>query len=114
MVHPQDAHVRPAPGAALLHGLGSHIEHAHKADGAGGHAACGIRRARPFCRRRENEKPVPPPDLWMSAAFFTVSKIASMLSSTGSTKQAESCPNGRPAFISVGEFGKKRRLVISS
>ena len=42
MVHPQDAHVRPAPGAALLHGLGSHIEHAHKADGAGGHAACGI------------------------------------------------------------------------
>ena len=68
----------------------------------------------PFCRRRENEKPVPPPDLWMSAAFFTVSKIASMLSSTGSTKQAESCPNGRPAFISVGEFGKKRRLDISS
>jgi hypothetical protein len=34
-------------------------------------------------------------------------------SSTGSTKQAESCPNGRPAFISVGEFGTKSRLAIS-
>jgi hypothetical protein len=35
-------------------------------------------------------------------------------SSTGSTKQAESCPSGRPAFISVGEFGSKSRRVISS
>ena len=68
----------------------------------------------PFCRRRENEKPVPPPDLWISAAFFTASKISSMLSPTGSTKQAESCPSGRPAFISVGEFGRNRSEVISS
>ena len=34
-------------------------------------------------------------------------------SSTGSTKHAESCPSGRPAFISVGEFGSNRRCVIS-
>ena len=35
-------------------------------------------------------------------------------SSTGSTKQAESCPKGRPAFIRVGEFGTKyRRAIIS-
>ena len=36
----------------------------------------------------ENEKPVPPPDLCINAVFFTVSKIPSKLSSTGSTKQA--------------------------
>ena len=35
-------------------------------------------------------------------------------SSTGSTKQAESWPSGRPAFMSVGEFGSKRRCVISA
>ena len=33
-------------------------------------------------------------------------------SSTGSTKQAESWPSGRPAFMSVGEFGMKRRFAI--
>ena len=31
-------------------------------------------------------------------------------SSTGSTKQAESWPSGRPAFMSVGELGTKSRL----
>ena len=61
-----------------------------------------------------DEKPVPPPDLWMSAAFFTVSKIASMLSSTGSTKQAESCPRSVPAFMSVGEFGMNKSSVMIS
>jgi len=44
-----------------------------------------------FGRRREKEKPVPPPDLWMSAAYFTASKISSMESPTGSTKQAANC-----------------------
>ena len=34
-------------------------------------------------------------------------------SSTGRTKQAESWPSGRPAFIRVGEFGTKSRLAIS-
>ena len=33
-------------------------------------------------------------------------------SSTGSTKQAESCPKGRPAFIRVGELGMKSRSAI--
>ena len=36
----------------------------------------------------ENENPVPPPDLCINAVFFTVSKIPSNESSTGSTKQA--------------------------
>ena len=59
-----------------------------------------------FGRSREKSNPVPPPDLWMSAAFFSVPKIASILSSTGKTKQAANWPNGRPAFIRVVEFGK--------
>ena len=33
---------------------------------------------------------------------------------TGSTKQAESCPSGRPAFMSVGELGSKRPVVMRS
>ena len=66
----------------------------------------------PLARRREKEKPVPPPDLWISAAFLMASKISSMESATGSTKQAESWPRGRPAFIRVGELGKNSRLVI--
>ena len=36
----------------------------------------------------ENEKPVPPPDLWIRAVFFIVSKMPSKLSSTGKTKHA--------------------------
>ena len=35
-------------------------------------------------------------------------------SSTGSTKQAESWPSGRPAFIRVGEFGMKSRSAMIS
>ena len=66
----------------------------------------------PLARRREKEKPVPPPDLWMRAAFLMASKMSSMESATGSTKQAESCPSGRPAFISVGELGRKSSSVI--
>jgi len=65
-------------------------------------------------RRREKEKPVPPPDLWIMAANFTASKISSMESPTGSTKQAESWPSSEPAFISVGELGRKRQSVIMS
>ena len=68
----------------------------------------------PLGRRRENENPVPPPLLWMSAAFLMASKMSSIESATGSTKQADSCPRGRPAFIRVGELGRKSRLVIIS
>jgi hypothetical protein len=65
-------------------------------------------------RSREKEKPVPPPDLWISAACFTASNISSMLSPTGSTKQAASWPRSVPAFMSVGELGRKRKEVIRS
>ncbi len=65
-------------------------------------------------RRREKEKPVPPPDLWIMAACFTASKISSMESPTGSTKQAESWPRSVPAFINVGELGRNFQPVIRS
>ena len=68
--------------------------------------------AEPLGRSREKEKPVPPPLLWMRAAYLIASKISSMESPTGSTKQAESCPRGRPAFMSVGELGRKSSSVI--
>ena len=35
-------------------------------------------------------------------------------SSTGRTKQAASCCSGSPAFISVGELGRKRSSRISA
>jgi len=57
---------------------------------------------------------VPPPDLWIMAALRRAPKMPSMLSSTGSTKQAASCPRRRPAFISVGELGRKITWVIRS
>ncbi len=42
----------------------------------------------PRGRRREKEKPVPPPVWWINAMCLSVSKIPSRESSTGSTKQA--------------------------
>ena len=35
-------------------------------------------------------------------------------SSTGRTKQADSCPRGRPAFMSVGELGMNLRSDMRS
>jgi len=63
-------------------------------------------------RSREKLKPVPPPDLWIRAAFLMVSKILSMESSIGRTKQADSCCSSWPAFISVGEL-KQKSLFLS-
>ena len=60
-----------------------------------------------LARSREKEKPVPPPDLWIMAACLTASKMSSMESPTGRTKQAASWPRPVPAFISVGELGRK-------
>ncbi len=60
----------------------------------------------------EKENPVPPPDLWIRAAFLRASNIPSMLSSTGRTKQAASWPRRRPAFIRVGELGRNLNSVI--
>ncbi len=63
-------------------------------------------------RSREKEKPVPPPDLWIRAVNLTASKISSMESPTGRTKQAESWPSSRPAFIRVGELGRNSKPAI--
>ena len=82
MVDPEDAHVRAAPGAALLHRLGRAVEHPQEGDRARGLPAGGAHDAS-FGRSREKAKPVPPPDLWMMAADFTASKISSMESPTG-------------------------------
>ena len=63
-------------------------------------------------RMREKAKPVPPPLLWISAVCLIASKISSMESPTGRTKQADSWPSSRPAFIRVGELGRNSREVI--
>jgi hypothetical protein len=65
-------------------------------------------------RSRAKLNPVPPPDLWIMAVSRTAPKIDSIESSTGSTKHAESCCNSRPAFMSVGEFGRNSSEVIRS
>jgi hypothetical protein len=65
----------------------------------------------PFGLSLEKLKPVPPPDLWIMAVCFTASKIDSMESFTGRTKQALNWPSLLPAFISVGLFGRKSREV---
>ena len=62
----------------------------------------------PSPRRREKSKPVPPPNFWTNAVALAVDIIDSRVSSIGSTKQAASVPRPVPAFISVGEFGRKR------
>jgi len=65
-------------------------------------------------RSREKENPVPPPLWWMRAIFLRASNIPGRESSTGRTKQADSCPKGSPAFINVGELGKNSRPAIIS
>ncbi len=66
----------------------------------------------PFGLNREKLKPVPPPLLWIKAAFLTASNMPSMLSGTGRTKHADNWPRGLPAFISVGELGINSSCVI--
>ena len=67
----------------------------------------------PSGRSRLKLNPVPPPLLWISAVCLALSKMLSRLSSTGSTKHAESCCSSRPAFIRVGELGRNSRRVIA-
>ena len=67
----------------------------------------------PAGRRREKLKPVPPPAFWISAVALIESKMPSIESSTGSTKQALSMPISRPAFIRHGLLGMKRRSAMS-
>ena len=66
----------------------------------------------PRGRRREKLKPVPPPAFWINAVARTDSKIPSMESSTGNTKQADSIPISRPAFIRQGLLGTNMRIAI--
>ena len=68
----------------------------------------------PSARRLEKSKPVPPPHFCTIAAAWAVDIIESSESSTGSTKQAASVPRSVPAFMSVGELGRKRSDAISS
>jgi hypothetical protein len=63
----------------------------------------------PLGRSREKEKPVPPPDWWITAMRLAASKMLSRSSSTGSTKQAASWPSGVAAFISAGLLGRNSR-----
>jgi len=65
-----------------------------------------------FGRIREKENPVPPPDLCIRAVSFMAVKMLSIESSMGRTKQAESWPSSRSAFIRVGELGRKSRETI--
>ena len=73
-----------------------------------------LRMKSPVGRSSSNAKPVPPPAFWINAVCLMESKIASMLSRTGSTKQALSMPISRPAFMSVGLLGMNRRLAMKS
>ena len=57
---------------------------------------------------------MPPPLLWISAVLLTMEKMESKESSTGRTKQADSCCSSRPAFINVGELGRNSRRRITS
>ena len=68
----------------------------------------------PCGRRREKLKPVPPPAFWIIAVALIESKMPSIESSTGNTKQADNIPISRPAFINVGLFGMNWRCAISS
>ena len=61
-------------------------------------------------RSRENEKPVPPPDLWISAVNLTASKMSSIESSTGSTKQAESWPQLAPGVHQRRRVGQELQV----
>ncbi len=69
--------------------------------------------ASPCGLKCEKLNPVPPPDLWISAVFFNVVNIPSILSSIGKTKQADNCPSSLPAFIRVGELGRKSKASIT-
>ena len=112
VVDAEHAHVGAAPRAALLDRLGRDVEHLHERR-PGPSAVPPVEATRsPAGRRRENEKPVPPPVFWISAAQRTASKTPVVESSTGTTKHAASWPSGRPAFISVGELGRNSSAAI--
>jgi len=114
VIHLEDAHVGAAARPALLHGLGGAVEHLEEADRAAGLAPGGVDQAILGPEAREGEAR-PAPLLWMMAARLTASKISSIESPTGRTKQAEYWrPLFLPAFISVGELGRNTPSTIIS
>ena len=87
MIAAQDAHIRTAPPSTLDDHLSRPVENAHK---HGPEASPLVVETRSFLgRSREKLKPVPPPLWWILAMLFKASKMPSMESSTGMTKQAE-------------------------
>lgn len=106
MVNAEDAHIRPAAPPALLDDFRSRVEDVHERDGAGGDP---FGRADHVAFRSEaaEGKTRPAAGLVNDAISVRARKIPGIESSTGMTKQAESWPIGRPAFISVGELGMK-------
>ena len=61
MIDAEDAHVRAAPRAALLHRVGGGIIELHERDRVRSRRRSSSGPSIPSARRRENEKPVPPP-----------------------------------------------------
>ena len=71
-----------------------------------------LRTKLPRGRSALKSKPVPPPSLWTRAAFLTVSKMETIESSMGRTKQAlRHMP--RPAPVRVGLLGRKSRAIMT-
>ena len=68
----------------------------------------------PRGRRWLKLKPVPPPVWWIRAMSRTPSRMLRMSSPMGMTKQAASCPWGRPAFVRVGVLGRNCREAMAS
>ena len=55
---------------------------------------------------------MPPPNFWTSACAREALVMPSIVSSNGSTKQADSVPWAVPAFMIVGELGRKSKPAI--
>ena len=75
VVDAQDGHVGAAAGAALGDLAEGMVVDAQEADRAGGLSGGGFDQAPPLGRRREKEKPLPPPVCWMRAASRRVWKM---------------------------------------
>ena len=112
VVHPQDGHVGAAAGAALLDLLGGGVEDLHEGYGAGGHAAGGADVAVLGSQPGEGKPRAAAGLVDQGGVASALRRSPPCVSSTGSTKQAASWPRRRPAFISVGELGRKTNWVM--
>ena len=106
VVHPQDAHVGAPPRAALLDRLRGDVEDLHEGDRAAGDALGGLDHVVLGAEPGEGEAGA-------AAGLVDQGRVLHRLEDlvhgvpTGSTKQADSWPSSRPAFMSVGELGRK-------